>query len=349
VIARGLRRAVAALTLAACIGGPGLSGAPAFAQASCGGVDLVAKMRLEDPPRHRRLLDEAKAIPFANARYFRIEKRGLRPSYLFGTIHIADPRALAWVEEIGPRLRASRSVALENTSVNPAGMDPGAAFKFAATMVAREDELLSRHLDAAEVERIAATVGPKLGFSAAAAARLRPWPMILALAYPACEAERSSRGRVVDFSIQAAAEARGVSVRSLETVDDALNALMAPAMETQIDLLRSAMATYEIAEDNLETMVRLLDRGETGLLLAYARDEGMRTLRKPESWTIFMESLIDRRNETMFRNARPLVEQGGAFIAVGALHLPGAKGLAKMFADAGYRVTPMKLRRTTSD
>ena len=44
----------------------------------------------------------------------------------------------------------------------------------------------------------------------------------------------------------------------------------------------------------------------------------------------------------MFRNALPLVAKGGAFIAVGALHLPGEKGLAKMFADAGYRVTPLK-------
>jgi uncharacterized protein YbaP (TraB family) len=37
-----------------------------------------------------------------------------------------------------------------------------------------------------------------------------------------------------------------------------------------------------------------------------------------------------------------LLEQGGAFIAVGALHLPGPGGLIERFRAAGYAVTRVR-------
>ena len=39
--------------------------------------------------------------------------------------------------------------------------------------------------------------------------------------------------------------------------------------------------------------------------------------------------------------ALPLLEKGNAFIAVGALHLPGAEGLVELFRQSGYKVTPV--------
>jgi uncharacterized protein YbaP (TraB family) len=52
------------------------------------------------------------------------------------------------------------------------------------------------------------------------------------------------------------------------------------------------------------------------------------------------ESLIDRRNEKMAKRLVAVLERGDAFIAVGALHLPGKKGLLQLLRDQGYIVTP---------
>ena len=38
----------------------------------------------------------------------------------------------------------------------------------------------------------------------------------------------------------------------------------------------------------------------------------------------------------------PLLERGGAFIAVGGLHLAGKEGLVELFRAAGYTVTPIE-------
>jgi uncharacterized protein YbaP (TraB family) len=96
-------------------------------------------------------------------------------------------------------------------------------------------------------------------------------------------------------------------------------------------------------------MKRMLDRGAVGALMAYSRHESLRALQDPRNFERYMDAFIVRRNATMFRNALPLAEAGGAFLAVGALHLPGRRGLAQMFSDAGFEVTPVAMRRTTQD
>lgn len=44
----------------------------------------------------------------------------------------------------------------------------------------------------------------------------------------------------------------------------------------------------------------------------------------------------------MLSVAEPLLTQGGAFIAVGALHLPGKQGLVALLRQAGYAVTAVE-------
>jgi uncharacterized protein YbaP (TraB family) len=44
----------------------------------------------------------------------------------------------------------------------------------------------------------------------------------------------------------------------------------------------------------------------------------------------------------MAANAEPYLAKGNAFIAVGAMHLPGKDGLVELFRQAGYRVEPVR-------
>ena len=53
----------------------------------------------------------------------------------------------------------------------------------------------------------------------------------------------------------------------------------------------------------------------------------------------FMRALLQDRNATMAERAAPLLAAGGAFIAVGALHLSGKTGLVERFRADGYTVT----------
>ena len=52
-----------------------------------------------------------------------------------------------------------------------------------------------------------------------------------------------------------------------------------------------------------------------------------------------MRALLQDRNAIMAERAAPLLASGGAFIAVGALHLAGKTGLVEQFRADGYTVT----------
>jgi hypothetical protein len=41
----------------------------------------------------------------------------------------------------------------------------------------------------------------------------------------------------------------------------------------------------------------------------------------------------------MVERLRPRLAEGGAFVAVGALHLPGEEGILRLLERQGYRVT----------
>ena len=49
--------------------------------------------------------------------------------------------------------------------------------------------------------------------------------------------------------------------------------------------------------------------------------------------------VVTDRNKVMADHAAPILARGNAFMAVGAMHLPGPEGLVEGFRKAGYTVT----------
>ncbi|MFD1333834.1 TraB/GumN family protein, partial [Methylopila musalis] len=84
-LAKRLSPALVALAL--------LAAGPAHAApARCQGNDLVAALREEDPSRYAAFEAEGRRTPDAEGLLWRLEKPGLPPSHLFGTIHLSDDR-----------------------------------------------------------------------------------------------------------------------------------------------------------------------------------------------------------------------------------------------------------------
>lgn len=56
----------------------------------------------------------------------------------------------------------------------------------------------------------------------------------------------------------------------------------------------------------------------------------------------FMEALVDKRNAEWLQKLPSIMNDAPSFIAVGALHLAGDKGIIEGLRKAGYTVTPVK-------
>ena len=85
-------------------------------------------------------------------------------------------------------------------------------------------------------------------------------------------------------------------------------------------------------------MLRLYREGRPAEMIAVVDSLPALTPKERAAERRFDELLLGGRNEMMAKRAAPLLANGGAFIAVGALHLPGRSGLIARFRAMGYRV-----------
>jgi len=94
-------------------------------------------------------------------------------------------------------------------------------------------------------------------------------------------------------------------------------------------------------DDIVETMIVLYKQERTDLFWPLFR-ETMPQQAANDGYAAFETAMITSRNHTMAANAGPMLARGGAFVAVGALHLPGEEGLVELFREAGYAVTAVE-------
>jgi uncharacterized protein len=306
--------------------------------AACQGQDLWPVMREKDPARIAAVEAAARAMPFAQGRLFRIEKEGRAPSYLFGTVHTLDPRVMAMTPAAQEALRSARAVAVEVEEAgdlnNPKvieSLGSHALVLFLAKAEERADQILSADM----LERFEDAVA-KQGLPRSAARTFKPGFLAFSLLVPPCIKDQRD---MLDGWIARTAKERGARLVGLESLLEQFEALTDHGPDVQKALTLSVLGNLDNREHMLETVIARYLAGDMGLILAMMEHHGPVAGFDFSLPPRFRKALIDDRNITMAKRALPLIEEGGAFIAVGAAHLPGEMGLARLIEREGYRVT----------
>jgi uncharacterized protein len=322
-----------------------LSSSVAEAQApTCTGKNVLDELGTTDPAAHARVVAAAAGTENANAILWKVEKAGVAPSHLFGTMHLTDER----INTLPPRVRKaftdSSRLVLELDDISPGG------FMKAMTENPRMVELMlftdGRRLDqllGAEDFRKISEVLSRAGVPAAMGGLLRPWVATMMLSVSVCEQRRMGAGLLpLDANLAKDAEKRGIKAQGLETVESQFEALAGVPEADQVEMLKSGVRFYARIDDMLETMVQLYLQRQLGaiwpLQLVLAEKVGVPS----KAFESAEKSLLVTRNLGMRDKALGLLAQGNAFIAVGGLHLPGKQGLVALLREAGYTVTAVE-------
>lgn len=304
---------------------------------ACKGKDLIAALEKEDAAAYAKLVDTARKIPNAEGLLYRIEKEGLEPSWLFGTMHVTDDRLAKLPAEVKAAIGGSVTVALELDEV---ALDkPGLQKEMAEHIAARGVDPEGKGLDAfaPEDRRFLRRALDARGMKEVRPEIFRPWVLLTLVSTPACELARSAAGlEVVDVRIAEAGLAAGASVVGLETPAEQVEALSSISPQVAARLVAGMAKLGPALDDVFETMVGLYQRRQIGYLFG---DPNLVGVGDVQSFTEFVEILVDKRNLTMRDRSLPLIEKGRAFIAVGALHLVGDKGLVELLRKEGFAVT----------
>ena len=307
---------------------------------TCHGDNVLDMLAEERPDAFARITAKAAATPNAQALLWKIEKDGVAPSYLLGTMHVTDERITELPAETQTLLDQAKTLAVEIKDLTPANA-AAAMSKLGPLLVVTPETRFDDLLTAEEKQQLIEGLA-KAGVPEVAAMNLQPWLTATLLSVSACEAARESAGLPpLDMKIEASAEAKGIPVVGLETVEEQFRSMAGIARDAQIANLKLALKWRNQVEDFNETLISVYLQRRIAemfpLIEELIGDPALARLALDD----FQTRLIKERNVRMRDRMLPLLGKGGAFVAVGALHLIDRDGLVELLRTAGYKLRPV--------
>ncbi|MGB7287717.1 MAG: TraB/GumN family protein [Salaquimonas sp.] len=304
----------------------------------CKGQDLIALYRANEPEKLAAIETEAAKTIHGESIFWKIEKEGIPASYLLGTMHMADERIANLDENQVSAFETTQTVIVENIeALDPNGAS-AAMLEYQHMTLYTDGTTLADRLDEATLAKLKIATEDR-GIPFAIAQIMQPWLVATSVALPSCELSAKQSGApVLDGLIAERAKASGKNLVGLETIGEQFSAMYGLPEEFHLNALKETLEMGNLAEDVIETMKLLYLNGEIGMIQPLTKVVSPKTS-ESESFEDFNTRLITDRNKVMAERSLPHLEKGSVFIAVGALHLPGEKGLVEEFTKAGYKLS----------
>lgn len=270
--------------------------------------------------------DAAAPEPFARGLLWEVRRPGTPKSYIFGTMHIADARLSALDTRVEKAFAASRVLVME--------MAPNelASSRFVEAAELPADESLSKKLTGVEFAHLCEALAGR-GMSAADVDRLKPWAALLLLTDGS-----TGTGTSIDVELYARARADRRRVEDLDSVEEQIAVFDDLPAETQHGLLLVALQRRTLLADDLERSIAAYRKRDLGQLMRLARTFPGATQAQRSHLAMLEKKVIHDRSVVMAHRAQSFLRRGHAFIAVGALHLYGRRGMLQALRDDGWSV-----------
>lgn len=266
---------------------------------------------------------------------WKITGNGLKnPSYLFGTHHLIPIQFLDSVPGLYPAFNSTKMVVSEVVLNN---LDATPAIRKAALL---PDTITIRGLlNQAEYEFVNQELTNTLRMSLDNLNKMHPslisklYELELYKKY-----EHFDENTQSDTYFQLVAAKKGIPIAGLETVEQQVKLLFPENIKKETQLLVASIRNKEMLIQEMREMNRLYREGNLDALEVLANQSN-------KQWNVSEEEnkkLIDDRNINWVKQLPDLIKNNSCFVAVGALHLPGNKGLIKLLKNEGYKVIPVK-------
>lgn len=252
-------------------------------------------------------------------------------SYLFGTYHIIGSDYLKEHLKVQSAYSAASSIVVE-TEIDSSQM---MAVALKGMMMGKS---LKGMMDSADYSLVKTELEPSLGADLAQLDQFKP--VFISIMYSLALAQKYTPeklnygGQAIDQYFAHQGKKSGKKVYSLESSAEQAEILFnSQSLEEQIEDL------VEMAKDK-EAVVKM-----TKSVIQSYLDEDLKTMyeeaKNLEEASGDLDVLLDDRNLRWIEILKPILSEGNAFIAVGALHLPGEKGLIELLQKEGYILSPV--------
>ena len=256
---------------------------------------------------------------------WRIDSSSGQYSYLLGTIHSDDQR----VTNLPPAV--SKAFAESKSFSGEIDMGMETLMRAGELMFSTSGTTLDKRINAKMYREVVRKL-VDYGIPEMLVQRMKPWAVAATLSLP-----KPTTGVFLDLKLYQMASSSQKALYGLETIEEQTGAMEAIPEHLQIKMIADALKLNPTIDQIIDSLIvaytsRDLDR------IVQISDEAMK-LGDQSVNKAFERELIVKRNQLMLSRMKPRLKEGHAFIAVGALHLPGEHGLLSLLKKQGYRLT----------
>lgn len=290
-----------------------------FLMLSCG-LLLAAVSCLAQPGKKKTVTDKDRSL------LWKVSGNGLgQPTYLFGTLHIICPGDYVWTPAMQQALDASEQVAFEMDMD-----DPSLQSQMTASMLLKDGKTLKDFYSEEDYKKLTQIAGQQQ-IPIAMMQQFKPFALIsfLYLKAVSCSIPDSYEGNITKL-----AQAGNKEILGLESVEEQMKAVesmnsdsVAHSILTIAEDLDSFKATYNqmltvYQQQDLPSLYRLI-------------------LESPD-YKDDLNALLFDRNRKWLPSIIEMATERPTFIAVGAGHLWGDRGVIALLREKGYTVEAVR-------
>lgn len=322
-------------------------GAASARAEECANINLLAELRRENPQDYAALRAEAAATANGNGVFWKVTGGAAAPSWLFGTIHKADPRVLALPDAVENALERADTLAVELVDAGDRGAVGALIGNDPDLVMMPPGESLSDHIDPATIRRLSGFLEAR-GMRYDMIANLQPWISTGMLAVSLCDlAAGGPAGTILDTHLVNLARERDMEVVGLETLRGQLTALSEVDRQLYFDAIADIARLHArgLYEPLLQTLTELYLDGDIAAIMPIQMYYSAATPGDIAQVEKFLERIVNVRNAEMADKAAALIARKSTVVAVGALHLSGENGLVAALRERGYTVTRVPVAR----
>lgn len=267
--------------------------------------------------------NEAKSpSKYVDALLWKVTSDNRESSYIFGTIHVSDPRIVKLPQPVSELLNTTDIFAME------ALPEPEESLKLSQMMFFADGRTLKDYIDDSLFNKTAKILSA-YEFPPEAVMLMKPWAAFLIMNYPAGE------GLPLDIQLLNRAKQNGAEIHGLESLSEQGDIFSTMSLGTQVQLLMDTVCNYDSIYDDFETMKLLyLNKDLKGLFIF----SNKYSLTEEPLYKDLMKRLLTDRNYIMADRMQSILQKGNAFIAIGAMHLPGEEGVLSLLKKQGYKI-----------
>ena len=267
--------------------------------------------------------NEGQSDEFSIGLLWKIETQTGHSNYLFGTMHSQDRAVSQFPPKVRLALAQSQPFIIESVLTEKSNK------VFFDSIFSPSNEKLS-DLIAEPIYQYLEEVLPDYGVPAKKIANLKPWAAFTLMGRP-----KPVNAATLDMVLIETARSLNKKIISLETMKELIEPMEKLSASDQITILNDTVCNHkQIIQDSWELLQLYLARDLAGMM-----EFNNQPHYDEDVFNRYIQVILYDRNERILERIIPYLNDGSAFVAVGASHLAGDKGLLQRLKEKNYTIT----------